>query len=920
MRTYLVTISRVFCVFSLAALTGCLSSGATPPGANAPCSINDDCPSGYQCISPANASPGKLFCCKDKNSCGPTGSGGASGGAIDGGGAASGGAIAIDGPSSKGGAVDVASAGGASGSITLDGGLAGAGGGIVLAGGSTSSGGIAGGLASGGSTGGPPASGGVLIGGIGSGGTGSGGIVAAGGSGGGLDAARDVPAPVGDAPILLPLGKACAADTDCALGNCVDGLCCNKSKTACGGCNACTNALTGLDDGTCGAVSAGKIAHSACTDETATKPCGSDGTCDGSGACRKVSSSHVCTPASCSTDGKTFTASTTCDGKGACTTATAQPCGAFQCATTGCLQTCTVQADCVGSNYCNTAVTPAVCASKKVNGSTASQTYECTSGVVADGVCCDKACSGCSACTLALNGQTGASVANGQCLAVVAGQVGHSTCTASPPCGLDGKCDGNGACRYTAAGTSCAADSCLGSTLTTKACDTSHACTPSTGACPGQLICGSAAACKPNCAADTDCTAGNYCASGTCTPKLGNGANCTTSNQCPSGNTCVEGVCCNSACGTACHSCLASKTGGATGTCAAVTDTTACGSGQYCSAGTCTTGCAIGGTVYATGAVNPVNSCQSCQPSTPTLWSSLGNGTSCGTGKVCSGGNCQTGCWIGGGFILSGGAGPTTCQICTPTKSTSGWSNNDGASVACGTCSGTAACVSGAPGTCSKTATTYYRDADGDGYGDPTNSTSSCSPLSGYVSQGGDCDDSDNWVHPGGLGHCQSYENPSSYDNNTLNTCTSNGTWSQSTCPYGCAAGQCRSLETVTVSGQVTCGAVQCPTYQGCAFTSTGGDYHGVCNAGTAPYSSSCDGPSDCSGGQVCCYISGVYAHQTQCMDSSSCPYPYNMGLTQGFLVCNPNVGACPAGTTCQLSTSSSPFFANIAFSIYTCQ
>jgi alpha-tubulin suppressor-like RCC1 family protein len=620
MRTYLVTISRVFCVFSLAALTGCLSSGATPPGANAPCATNDDCPSGYQCFSPTNASPGKLFCCKDKNSCGPAGSGGASGGVIDGGGAASGGAIAMDGPSSRGGAVDVASAGGAGGSITLDGGLAGAGGGIVLAGGSTSSGGITGGLASGGTAGSLPASGGILT-----GGTGSGGIVAAGGAGGGLDAARDVPAPVGDAPALLPLGKTCTADTDCALGNCVDGLCCNKSKTACGGCNACTNALTGLDDGTCGAVSAGKIAHSACTDETATKPCGNDGTCDGNGACRKVSSSHVCTPASCSTDGKTFTPSTTCDSKGACTTATAQPCGAFQCATTGCMQTCTVQTDCVGTNYCNTAVTPAVCAAKKVNGSTASQTYECTSGVVADGVCCDKACSGCSACTLALNGQTGASVANGQCLAVVAGQVGHSTCTASPPCGLDGKCDGNGACRYTTAGTSCAADSCSVSTLTTKACDTSHACTPSTGACPGQLICGSAAACKPNCAADSDCTAGNYCASGACTIKKDNGGSCAADGQCKNGN-CVAGICCNTACGT-CNSC-------ATGTC------------------------------------------------TPVL-----GGTAC-TGGVCSAGSCQDGCWIGGGLVLNGTTSGA-CQICTPSKSTSAWSNKDGSCTGTPICSGT---------------------------------------------------------------------------------------------------------------------------------------------------------------------------------------------------------------------------------------
>jgi hypothetical protein len=419
------------------------------------------------------------------------------------------------------------------------------------------------------------------------------------------------------------------------------------------------------------------------------------------------------------------------------------------------------------------------------------------------------------------------------------------------------------------------------------------------------LICASASACKTTCTVDSDCTTGNYCASGTCAPQKDNGGSCSAGNQCKN-NHCVGNICCNTTCGQ-CNTC-------ATGTCTPVTDLTGCGTGAVCVGGSCIT-CSQGASC------TPSNACQTGTISCTTGASQCvangtqPNGTGCGSGKVCSGGNCQTGCWIGGNFILSGAAGPSPCQVCNPAKSTTGWSNNDGATVACGTCGGMAACVNMAPGSCSKTATTYYRDADGDGYGDPANSTSSCSALSGYVSQGGDCDDSDGWVHPGGLGHCESYISPSLYDYNTLNTCNSNGTWSQVTCPNGCSAGQCRSLETVAFAGQVTCGALQCPTFQGCAFTSSGGDYHAVCNAGSASYSSYCDGPSDCSGGQVCCYISGVYAHQTQCMDSSSCPYPYNMGLTQGFLVCNPNVGGCTPPASCQMETAS-----NIAFSIYTCR
>jgi hypothetical protein len=54
---------------------------------------------------------------------------------------------------------------------------------------------------------------------------------------------------------------------------------------------------------------------------------------------------------------------------------------------------------------------------------------------------------------------------------------------------------------------------------------------------------------------------------------------------------------------------------------------------------------------------------------------------------------------------------------------------------------------------------TWYRDADGDGYGDPNEVVRATSQPSGYVADSSDCDDTDASSHPGGTEVCDGADN-----------------------------------------------------------------------------------------------------------------------------------------------------------------
>jgi hypothetical protein len=565
-----------------------------------------------------------------------------------------------------------------------------------------------------------------------------------------------------------PNGAFCSDKSECASGNCAQGVCCATAcATACKSCallgtmGACTNVPANNPD-----------PSQTCVDKPGT--CDTNGKC-AAGACQRYAQGTPCGAASCPASGITLTPASACDGAGACVTPAPTSCFPFKCGVAACKSTCTADADCAPPNVCN----GSSCGLRPI-GASCAVAGDCQSSFCAQGVCCMTACTGsCTSC--ALVGTIG------MCKPVPADGTdpkGQCAVEGAATCGKTGLCDGAGACQLYAAGTQCAPPTCpTGSAMPmatlARTCDGNGTCRPATTQSCGAYAC-NGTTCNGACGGDGDCAPGNVCNAGACGLKR-LGQLCTVGTECDSAH-CADGVCCTTdSCGNCqscnvtglggmCHpvpdgemephgGCLASPPCGFTGKCDGngacrnAPATTSCGAascsgsmftplGNCSGAGACVQASSSCG-AYVCGATSCRTMCSgdgdcaggfTCMSNVCT--NLKGPGTACLSGAECFTGNCTQGlcceaasCGLCGTCaplgichsVPAGGADPTgTCMnMAVSTCGTTGACDGTGA---CATYPAGTTCM---PSTCSASMLTAYAC----GGGQCTPHVTDCTPF-----------------------------------------------------------------------------------------------------------------------------------------------------------------------------------------------
>jgi hypothetical protein len=192
----------------------------------------------------------------------------------------------------------------------------------------------------------------------------------------------------------------------------------------------------------------------------------------------------------------------------------------------------------------------------RLTGLACAANYECQSGFCVDGFCCQNACTG-TCVTCARPGS------EGRCTMEEQGKDRHEKCNdeGATSCGLDGACDGAGACERYPVGFKCKEAVCNAGELTqVSRCDDAGKCiTPEPVNCKPFVCSGTDLVCLTQCTEDRQCGTPNTCSSdgrccekGVCGQPLG--SPCQLGGDCASGF-CAGGTCCSSVCNGLCESC-----------------------------------------------------------------------------------------------------------------------------------------------------------------------------------------------------------------------------------------------------------------------------------------------------------------------------------------------------------------------------